>query len=205
MTKLEKAFLAIKGKQFPVMYNPTDYSTGQTAVYGGPDVANNQFQRVKLTDFTLSLFFDTYDAQSDVRTAIQPIADLIKPTVKKRKFKEPPICTFVWGKFSFRGVVKSITQNFTMFLGSGVPVRANVTMVLESRLTPQQTKDNSNRSSSRKFWTVKTGDRLDRVAQSALDDPAHWRLIAAFNNIEDPLTFPEYFEKGRQIVIPDIG
>lgn len=207
MSKLEKAYIAIKGKQFPVMYNPTEYSSSMTAVYGGPDEFNskNQFQQTQNDNFSITLFFDTYENQTDVRKEIKPIADLILPTVKKRKFKEPPICTFVWGKFSYRGVIINLSQKFTMFLSSGIPVRATLTLTFESRLSDKDTKALSNRSSSRKFWTVKAGDRLDLVAYRTLDNSANWKAIANFNNINDPLLFPGGSEKGRQIVIPDLG
>jgi len=207
MGKLEKAFLAVKGKQFPVMYNPTDYSTSMSATYGGPEENNkkNQFQQVQHDNFSLSLFFDTYEDNSDVRDAMKPITDLILPTIKKRKFKEPPVCTFVWGKFNYRGVVVNLKQKFTMFLASGIPVRANLDLTLESRPNDKEQKALSNRSSSRKFWTIKANERIDQIAFSALDNSNSWKEIASFNNITHPLVFPKGSEKGRQLVIPDLG
>jgi nucleoid-associated protein YgaU len=207
MPKLEKAFIAIKGKQFPVMYNPTEYSSSMTAVYGGLDEPEkkNQFQQTQNDNFSITLFFDTYEQQTDVRQEMKPIADLILPTVKKRKFKEPPVCTFVWGKFSYRGVIVNQSQKFTMFLPSGIPVRATLSLTFESRLSANDTKALSNRSSSRKFWTVKADDRLDLIAYKTLDNAANWKVIANFNNINDPLLFPRGVEKGRQLVIPDLG
>ena len=207
MSKLEKAFIAIKGKQFPVMYNPTEYGSSMTAVYGGPDEADkkNQFQQTQNDNFSIALFFDTSEQQTDVRQEMKPIADLILPTVKKRKFKEPPVCTFVWGKFNYRGVIINQSQKFTLFLASGIPVRGTLNLTLESRLSDSDGKALSNRSSSRKFWTVKAGDRLDLVAYKTLDSVGSWKAIANLNNINDPLLFPGGVEKGRQIVIPDLG
>jgi hypothetical protein len=207
MPKLEKAFIAIQGKQFPVMYNPTEYSSSMTALYGGPDESDkkNQFQQTQNDNFSISLFFDTSETQSDVRLEMKPIADLILPTVKKRKFKEPPVCTFVWGKFNYRGVIINQSQKFTLFLASGIPIRGTLNLTFESRLNESNSKALSNRSSSRKFWTVKAGDRLDLVAYKTLDSVGNWKAIANLNNINDPLLFPRGSEKGRQIVIPDLG
>ncbi len=208
MAKFEKAYIAIKGSTFPVMYNPTEYTYGKKAVYGGlEDTAKkkNQFQRTEEDNFTVSLFFDTYADNSDVRDKTKPITDLILPTIKKRKFKEPPVCTFVWGKFSYRGAVIKCSQKFTMFLTTGIPVRSNLDITFESRPSTKQLKEYSNRSSSRKFFTIKAGDRIDLVAYKTLDNAHYWRTIAEFNNINNPLTFPEYVEKGRNLVIPDLG
>jgi len=206
MSKLEKAFIAIKGKQFSVMYNPTEYSYSMTAEYGGPDEFSNrnQYQQTKKDNFSISLFFDTTESKSDVRKEMKPMTDLILPTVKKRKFQKPPVCTFVWGKFSYRGVIISQKQKFTMFLSTGIPVRATLDLTFESRLTQKESKALSNRSSSRKFWTVKAGDRLDLVAYKALDSVDNWKKVAKFNNIDNPLLFPDNFEKGRQLIIPDL-
>lgn len=206
MSKLEKAYIAAEGKQYPVMYNPNEYNTAMTAVYGGPgkEGCREQFQEVKQDNFSISLFFDTYEQQKDVRTEMKPIADLILPTVKKHKFKEPPVCTFVWGKFSYQGVITNLSQKFTLFLASGIPVRATMDLTFEPRLSDKDASALSNRSASRKFWTVAAGDRLDLVAYRTLDDPANWRAIANFNNISDPLTFPRGVEKGRRLVIPDL-
>ncbi len=208
MAKLDKAFIAIEGgKQFPVMYNPTEYTSSISAVYGGPEEfkTKNQFQQVQMDNFTIALFFDTYEEQKDVRDSMNGITDLIYPTVKKRKFKEPPICTFIWGEFSYRGVIVNLKKKFTMFLSTGVPVRATLDLTFESRLNSKDQKALSNRSSSRKFWTVKADDRIDKIANITLDDPNHWKAIANFNNISDPLIFPKSTEKGKQLVIPDLG
>jgi nucleoid-associated protein YgaU len=55
----------------------------------------------------------------------------------------------------------------------------------------------------RKTWTVKSGDRLDIIANIELKDASLWRKIAQENHIDDPLNFPTNDDIGRKIIIPD--
>jgi nucleoid-associated protein YgaU len=50
---------------------------------------------------------------------------------------------------------------------------------------------------------VKSGDRLDLIANETLKDPALWRKIAKENNIDNPLSFPKYSDIGKILIIPD--
>lgn len=45
-----------------------------------------------------------------------------------------------------------------------------------------------------------TGERLDEIAQRVYGDASYWRLLAAFNNIEDPLHIPP----GQVLQIPNL-
>lgn len=45
-----------------------------------------------------------------------------------------------------------------------------------------------------------TGERLDEIAQRVYGDPSYWRLLAAFNNIDDPLHIPP----GQLLQIPSL-
>ena len=54
-----------------------------------------------------------------------------------------------------------------------------------------------------KLWTVKSGDRLDLIADKALMDVSLWRKIADENNILNPREFPKDDDIGRTLIIPD--
>ena len=47
-------------KKIPVMFNPKEYSVLSEAAVSGEGV-NLQFQKVNVQDFTVPLFFDTYE------------------------------------------------------------------------------------------------------------------------------------------------
>lgn len=191
------------GNSIKVMYNPTEYTFSTTAEIKNKG-SNIQFKRVNVDDFTVTLFFDTYEKKTDVRKEIDKIAKLVVPTVEKKKTRQPPLCLFCWGGFAYKGIIYKILQKFTMFLDSGIPVRANVTVTFKSVITKEEDAQFKGKDACRKLWTVKTGDRLDLIAHSTLLDVNHWRKIAEANNILDPMHFPTPDDIGRTIVIPDI-
>lgn len=191
-------------EQIEVMFNPQEYEVITNAMYTQSN-GNLQFNRSELENFSVSLFFDTYETASDVRDNTSKIANLAIPTVAGTNTKRPPICMFSWGKFSYRGVISKVQQKFTMFLPSGVPVRAELQVTFTSCLTDKQDSDYSGKEACYKIWTVNAGDRLDLIAAKSLNSAALWREIAQTNRIIDPLTFPTEADYGRQLLIPDIA
>jgi len=201
----EKAIIKVldTGAEIQVMYNPREYSVSSTGQISNEEGAQIQFQKVTIDDFTVTLFYDTYEAQTDVRDEIRELTSLVMPTVAGQDTRQPPICMFVWGGFGYKGIIQKITQRFSMFLSSGIPVRAELTVVFKSVVTTEEDAQFSGREACRKVWTVKTGDRLDMIAQGALKDPKKWRQVAEANKITNPLAFPGAEDIGRILIIPD--
>ncbi len=201
---IEKAKIKIldTGEEIPVMFNPGEYSVATSAQTTG-EGSGIQFQRVNVGDFNVSLFFDTYEKRTDVREETERIASLLMPTIEGRETRQPPACLFLWGGFSYKGIIHNINQRFTMFLETGIPVRAELTATFKSIITTEADAQLRGREACRKMWTVKSGDRLDLIAFNALKDPAQWRKIAESNNINNPLAFPTDDDIGRMLVIPD--
>lgn len=190
------------GVDIKVMFNPKEYSVSSTGQIND-EGARIQFHKVDVDDFTVTLFYDTYEKQTDVRDEIKDITALVMPTVEGQDTRQPPVCMFVWGKFGYKGIIKKITQRFTMFLSTGIPVRAELTLLFKSVITEEEDAQFKGREACRKVWTVKIGDRLDMIAQFALKDPKKWRQIAEVNKINNPLAFPGEEDIGRILIIPD--
>ena len=78
----------------------------------------------------------------------------------------PPKCRFVWGDFTFTAVIPSVNVTFTMFLPSGIPVRATAKMDMVQIEDQQdyQPQNPTSRSAPRKVWVVKEGQTLDWIA-----------------------------------------
>jgi len=190
--------------KIPVMFNPENYTVSMTGNLTGKGSAI-QFDGVSVDDFTVTLFFDSYEKQTDVRKKTKPIADLVKPTVEGKTTKEPPICRFMWGKFSYKGIIYKVQQEFIMFLPSGIPVRAKLTLTFKSVLTKQEDADFQGKEACWKLWTVKAGDRIDLIAYDALKDITQWKKLAEVNNIDNPLLFPTKKDIGTTLIIPDIN
>ncbi len=198
-----------------VMFNPNEYTVSISAEMDSTDSKKKSkdtipfFNKMNVQDFTVKLIFDTYEkhdntpAGTDVRTLTKKIAKLVTPFVEGTVKKKPPVCLFVWGSFKFKGVIYKLDQKFTLFLPSGIPVRAELTVTFKSVATPQEYAKNMGMEACRKLWTVKKGDRLDIIAHLMLKDSHLWRKIANENNIENPLTFPGDDDIGRILIIPD--
>ncbi|MFQ5587143.1 MAG: peptidoglycan-binding protein LysM [Thermodesulfobacteriota bacterium] len=187
-------------------YNPTEYSVSTAAELSG-EGSNLQFTKVNLQDFSVTLFFDTYEKEGgerDVRKETDKIASLVVPDVEGKDTKQPPTCLFTWGNFAYKGIIHKIDQKFTMFLHTGIPVRAELTVAFKPVVTSEEDAKLKGKDSCRKFWTVKTGDRLDLIADKALKDARMWHRIAEENKITNPMAFPSKEDIGRVLVIPDI-
>lgn len=201
---LEKARIVVQDTQevISVMYNPTELTLGKTVHVQG-EGSNIQFQRVSDDDLTVSLFFDSSDTRTDIRLVTNRLVALTQPTMGTGVRKEPPVVVFTWSDALFTGVVIKLEQKFTMFLSTGVPVRAELTVTFKSVLTQQQDLAARGYFNCRKLWTVKEGDRLYLIAKKALGDAAQWRLIADANDIYDVISFPTPTDIGRTLVIID--
>jgi nucleoid-associated protein YgaU len=201
---LEKAIIKVEetGEKIEVMFNPSEYTvTAQVEIK--EEKPYPFFSKLKLDDFTVKLHFDTYEKGTDVRVKTNQIAKLVMPTIAGKEKKKNPLCLFSWGTFIYKGLLYKITQKFTLFLPNGIPVRAEVDITFRALVTPEEYAKNMGMDACRKIWTVKSGDRLDLIANEALKDPTLWRKIAKENKIDNPRSFPEPCDIGRILIIPD--
>jgi hypothetical protein len=202
---LEKANIVVQetGKKIPVMYNPTELSLNKTVHLQG-EGANIQFQRVSNDDLVVSLFFDSFEQKTDIRKTTDQLVALTQPTTGADVRKKPPVVTLTWAGPLFTGVIAKLEQKFTMFLPSGIPVRAEVAVTFKSVLTQQEDLRARGYYNCRQLWTVTENDRLYLIAEQVFGDPTLWRLIADTNNIYDPINFPQRTDIGKTLVIVDI-
>jgi Contractile injection system tube protein len=204
---LEKANIVVEGtgERIPVMYNPVELSLNKTVHLQG-DGANIQFQRVSNDDLVVSLFFDSFEQKTDVRNFTNQLVALTQPTTGTGADvrKKPPIVTLTWAGPVFTGVIAKLEQKFIMFLPTGIPVRAEVSVTFKSVLTQREDLRARGYYNCRQLWTVTENDRLHLIAQQVFGDPTLWRLIAATNNIYDPINFPRRTDIGKTLVIVDI-
>lgn len=197
-----------------VCFNPKEYSLEKTVEWGSSksftDAPMAEFKEPKPMTLSVTLQFDTYEERVSVREKyvkhIEKLALMrgsMKSAPKKQADKQklsPPVILFVWGRFTFKGVVESLSQKYTMFLADGTPVRAETALKIRNVLVSNYDDGDSKQasSSSSKTYTVKQGDRLDSIAATELGDASRWTEIAMANNIDDPTTL----EVGKVLTIP---
>jgi nucleoid-associated protein YgaU len=164
-----------------------------------------EFRSVEAETFSIELFFDTYEpapgtvpgagavaasllaglapgrAASDVRRHTDRIARLVDVD---KDLHRPPVCDLRWGVFDiFTGVLTSLHQRFTLFLGNGTPVRATLTCDFVEVGTQATELHSSDVAKTRQ---VRRHDTLQSLAAEEYGDPALWRPIATANGIINP-------------------
>src|SRR5688572_19859684 len=141
MTPLQKAKLIVEwstgNQDYVLQFNPTELAFNKGAqlaeiVIPGLDTPLIQYVRGQAETLTLELFFDTTESGMgatavSVTTETDRIYELVKIDPDRHA---PPVCTFVWNndfpgthvahignqrRSSFRGVVESVRQTFTLF------------------------------------------------------------------------------------------
>lgn len=203
---LKKASIIVsrgpKTENISVLFNPTEYSLDASNKYSwqtipGLDAPIAQFVSGESTTLSMELFFDTFEAGSDVREHTAKISGLLSVD---KDLHAPPLCKFVWGSFQFKGILEKVTQKFTMFLNSGVPVRATLNVTFRSVMSMKEQFQHIPRQSAdrTKQKTLKEGEQLWALASEEYEDPGLWREIAKANEIDNP----RYLERGRQLRVP---
>lgn len=197
-------------EQINVLFNPAEYNLTDAANYAekvipGLNRPVTQFVSGMSSTLSMVLMFDTYDTdpeQAGGDVSLKLSRKEVKPTnvtILTRKITElthidgqlhrPPICEFVWGALKFKGVIKAVNSTYTMFLDSGMPVRAKLEVLFQSVIDPTESKKVSPFESPdrTKYRTMEEGMSLWLMAENEYDDPEKWREIAKCNKIINPL------------------
>lgn len=185
-------------------YNPAKYTLNKAAQYAeinipGLDSPILQYVRGQNEKLSLELFFDTTtkrpdggmdDDVEDVTTLTGPFYQLVK---LQPKTHAPPRVQVSWGEGLFmQAVVESVQQEFSLFNAQGVPVRATLTLSLREYLSLEEQISGVKKESSTytKRRPVLITDTLSLIAYEEYNDAAQWKLIAEFNNLDNPRRIP---------------
>lgn len=194
-----------------VQFNPTEYTLSkgaQIAEIGIPGIDSpiQQFIRGQTEKLSLELFFDTTEEGmgenvKDVRDHTKSIYQLVKIQPKTHA---PPRILFSWGDLSFKAIVESVQQKFTLFSPQGVPLRATVAVVFrEYKTLEEQLKElNLQSADHTKRRVVTRGETLSGIAAEEYRDPRLWRRLAEHN--ADVVSNPRRLTPGTVLEIPPI-
>lgn len=156
-------------------------------------------------EFSLDLIFDTTQLDNqDVRGFTNQLLQLTLMGAgdPKHKDDDPPLVQFIWGDLVlFIAVIRKVEISYTLFLASGIPVRARAKVDFIQAFDedgPQASQNPTTRTESRKTHLVQQGDRLDYLAFVEYGHPGMWREIAAANNLDDPTDI----RAGQVLIIP---
>ena len=199
------------GKAIDVMFNPSDYRISKATQFAeitppGLGAPLLQYSHGGAQTLSVKLFFDTYDPRfltpkyskdQDVSTITRQVTNLMKINPE---LHAPPICQFSWGPFNFRCVVQQADVQYTLFLPSGVPVRATMDVTFKQFYDGSEETGQLQSANYTKHHVVQAGETLAGIAGERYEDPSKWREIARENNIDDPLDL----SPGQLLVIPAI-
>jgi nucleoid-associated protein YgaU len=212
-----KAYLKTeRGDRIDCLFNPAEltisksnsWNAGQSKGRNAPEL---RFQGGQSATLSLHLTFDTTRDGTDVSEHTTKLLDLMKVDAnlpgadRGRNSARPPWVEFHWGKLhSFRAIVDRLQIRFTYFASDGMPLRAKVELSLKQWKDEAELPLQNPTSSTPVVHTVHTltpGETLDRLAAEHYGDPTRWRLIAAANDVVDPLDLTA----GTTLVIPESG
>lgn len=195
------------------MFNPKEYTFSKTNNWDdgktpAQDINQMTFTGGDSATLTMQFFFDTYAERTDVREKYtDAFWELMKidssKKDKKNEFGRPPRVLFQWGRtWSFEAVITSMKQQFTLFLDTGIPVRATLDVTFKQVTDPGQLRaqnPTSGGEGGERVWRVEAGDTLAWIAYREYGDATKWRLIAEANR----LTRVRELTPGSVLVIPN--
>ncbi len=215
------------GKTVECMFNPKEYTFSKQNTWTpkerkGSNLARFDFGSGKPTMLQMQLFFDTYSnikngseeggSPKDVRkTFTEAIWDMMKvdpnlPDLSgsaRHKKGRPPVVIFQWGStWTFKAVITSIKEHFTLFLSDGTPVRSTLDVSfqqVQDKYDLPPTNPTSGGVGGERVWTVSEGDTLAWIAYKEYGDSNLWRSIADANR----LTCVRQLTPGMMLEIPD--
>lgn len=209
LTKAYIVNLSSKDKVY-CMFNPEEFTLSKQNTWTskhvkGKNLPRVDFQQGGAESLKLQLFFDTYAEAKDVRECTGGLWKMMMISRENKEEKinkgRPPQVKFVWGTFSFKAVIVSLTQRFTLFLHDGTPVRSIVDISLQ-QVSDAEDHHKQNPTSGGgppiRTHRVVPGERLDWIAHQAYGDATLWRLISDANDIHNPLRLRD----GQILVIP---
>jgi hypothetical protein len=204
------------GKRVQVQFNPETLKVSfanQIATPSGAGAASGAgsqegsparlFVGAGSTKLAVTLWFDVTaipieaERVDDVRELTREVIYFITPRAEGEHFI-PPAVSFLWGSFSFAGLVDSIEESLEFFSNDGKPLRAQVSLALSQQRIPEYVAGRGVPQAPPPGATAGPGGRpvgtrpltqaTAGVSLQALAGAsgADWRTVAQANGIENP-------------------
>lgn len=192
------------GQTIFAMFNPEEYSLNKENNYASQAIPGLtspllQFVHGNLQTLDMELFFDSFDAGTDVRQETSQVFGLL---AINSDLHTPPVLRVTWGTLDFRCVLAKVGQKFLRFFADGRPGRARLTVTFNEYLdaATQVAQANLQSPDFSKAYTVKQGDTLSSIAAQFYEDATKWRPIALINALIDPRSIVP----GQEIQVPPL-
>ncbi len=197
---IERAFFQVEGssEKIEVHFNPESlqYTITNNLQNQGSGNSTKQYVSDSTGKLTMELVFDSTGSGEDVRLKTNKIARLMEPSGSGNE-KAPPVVSFEWGLYKFKGMVDTYKETIDYFSANGVPLRASINLGMSSQDDVFEGGSNARNagtgdSAGAPNPSVPTnpvqGKGLTDLATRA-GDPAAAKNIAASNGVEN-MRFP---------------
>ena len=186
-----------------VQFNPETLSLSYSTQKSGGDQRGGaalQFAGVATSKLTMDLWFDvtaiedTRPQYDDVRLLTDKVVHFITPSADLKDEKNqpvPPGVKVIWGKFTYEGIMDSLSQKLDYFSEDGRPLRAMLAIGITGMLVKLESEKPAGGAAPEKspgtnpLQAAKQSESIQQMAGKA-DPGSDWKAIAAANNIENP-------------------
>lgn len=181
------------------MFNPAQYSITESTGYAskkgvGQNDVKPQYTGGGTSSLSFTIYYDTSEnlgqltdetKGQSVMSYAQAVSALIQVEGDLHK---PPEISFIWGNFTYRGVLSSLSKEFSYFDIGGKPLRVKMDLTITAVPKISSSMENPNNSPDRtKYRKVQEGMTLWKLAWDEYRDCERWKDIARFNGLMNPL------------------
>lgn len=191
------------------MFNPDSFSFTKSATWNRTEAKAAgvapaaEFQGTQAASFTVEMFLDAFEATSNtIPDNVALLMKTLKPLESdlSQGKPQPPWVIFGWGTaLTMTAIVKSLEVEYTMFDGTGTPLRARVKITMEEMpMIPGRTNPTSGGLATLASHVVREGDTLASIAYRYYGNAAYWRALANANDVDDPIRL----RPGTELILP---
>jgi len=182
------------------MFNPYEFTLTKQNNWKdkkntGRNIPKVEFESGGPVTMKLTLHFDTQRSGGDVRYYTNRLWQMMMIKEQTRNTDtdkgQPPPVEFTWGEgLYFKAVITNMSQKFTLFSDSGVPLRCAVDISLkqfyDESVSEAQILGMPPGQGTEPTITMIEGQRFDLLA----NNPEDYREMAEKNNVDNPLNVP---------------
>lgn len=175
-----------------VQFNPTTLKVSlSNTLKASNENSENKSQYIESSSSKLAieLIFDSSDSNTDVRyKTIAITREFMTPQSESNK--APKICRFVWGSFSFNGMLQDYNETLDFFAPEGIPLRATVSLNFVENRYQFTILDKKVDRNIPKLTPSSASTPVNKALLKNHHNESNWRETALYNGIESP-RFPE--------------
>lgn len=185
------------GPSFSAMINPSEFSLSQAILYNktaalGSSAPNLRFVNVRGDKVSFSLVLDgtgvvpvasAADAGKTVAQRLEELSAVVYDYDGEKH--QPDGVKLLWGSFVFYGYLDSMDTQYTLFMPSGEPLRARVSLSFTGSKSSQEESLQAKRASPDLSHSVlvRSGDTLPLLCERIYGDGRYYLAVARFNGL----------------------